>query len=1209
MINLKYKNNKWDFWIDRGGTFTDIVAIDPKGVFHIKKILSHNPSFYKDSIIEGIRQFLKTKKNKNICSNLINEVRIGTTVATNTLLTKTGDKTCLFITKGFKDSLKIGDQSRADIFARRIISNKMLYNTVYEISERLSNTGKVLVKIDIKKTKILMRKALNRGYKSAAIVLIHAWKYPKHEKILKKIAIELGFKNVCISYDTAPLIGLNARGDTTVVDAYLTPKLNRYTKDISINIRNTNILYMQSTGGLTSSSNFNGKDAVLSGPAGGVIAAVETNKLYKNYGGIIGLDMGGTSTDVFHYKDQYERSHENIIADNKIKVPMLNINTIAAGGGSIIKLEGSKIIVGPKSAGASPGPACYGIGGHATITDCNLLLGYIQPNNFPKIFGKQGNEPLSRKASTKALKKITNEIQKLSKDHISIYELAMGSISIANESMANAIRKISIEKGHDIEKHALVGYGAAAGQHICNIADSLNLKTIIMHPFSSVLSAYGMGFAELKVIKTVTIEKEIYSKYKELNKDYKKLEQKGKKELKVSNPLVKLKDITITKTISLKYNGTDSFIRLEHEDLDICIRKFKNLYKKQFGFLHLNRSIIIDNISSEVSIPNNTNHTSIKNLKINYNIKNEGKCLTYIKNKFQKIESYNRDNLKIGDYIKGPSIVYENNTALYISELWNGCISKDRQIIISKTKKKPSKIINNKKVDPIRLEIFNNMFMALAEEMGTVLKNTAYSINIKERLDFSCALFDKKGRLIANAPHIPIHLGSMGESIKYVIHKNKNNMNNGDSFIHNNPYTGGTHLPDITVITPIFISYKKDPDFFVASRAHHSDIGGSTPGSMPAMSKNINEEGAVFNGEKIVKKGRLNYKIILKIFNTSEYPARDTNSNFADLAAQLAASNSGKNSINRMVNKYSLNTINAYMKHVTNNAEDAIKIALSKLKNGKYETLMDNGSKIKINIIINKKYNNACFDFTGSSKQTTDNFNAPIAVTKSAILYILRTLIEKKIPLNDGCLKPIKIIIPNNSILRPKYPAAVVAGNVETSQTIVDTINNALKIQAACYGTMSNFTFGSSNYGYYETICGGEGASINHNGASAVQCHMTNTRMTDPEILELRYPVKINNFSIRKNSGGKGLFNGGDGVIREIEFYESMTAVILSNRRKIAPHGILNGEDALKGINLIKRRGKGIKKLNSSETINVKPGDTIIIKTPGGGGYGKKATL
>ncbi|MDB9971644.1 hydantoinase B/oxoprolinase family protein [Alphaproteobacteria bacterium] len=1208
MINLKYKNNKWDFWIDRGGTFTDIIAIDPNGIFHTKKILSHNPSFYKDSIIEGIRQFLKIKTNKNICSDLINEVRIGTTVATNTLLTNTGEKTCLFITKGLKDSLKIGDQSRPDIFARKIILNKTLYDAAYEISERLSDTGKVLVKIDIKKTTVLMKKALNRGYKSAAIVLIHAWKHPRHEKTLKKLAIELGFKNVYISYDTAPLIGLNGRGDTTVVNAYLTPKLNKYTKNISLNIKNTKILYMQSSGGLTSSNNFNGKDAVLSGPAGGVIAAVETNILYKKNKGIIGLDMGGTSTDVFHYNGQYERSHENIIAGNKIKVPMLKINTIAAGGGSIIKLEGSKIIVGPISAGASPGPACYGKGGPATITDCNLLLGYIQVNNFPKIFGELGNESLNRNASIKALKNIANKIQKLSKKNMSVYELALGSISIANESMANAIRNISIERGHDIEKHALVGYGAAAGQHICNIADLLNLKTIIIHPFSSVLSAYGMGFSELKVIKTVTIEKEIYSQYKELNKDYKKLEHKGIKELKISDPLIKLKNISIVKIISLKYEGTDSFIRLKHEDLDICIRNFKNLYKKQFGFLHTNRLIIIDNISIEVFIPNKTNYTKTKKFKINYNVKSKGSCLTYIKKKFLKIKSYNREDLKIGDYIKGPSIIYENNTSLYISELWNGCINKDSQIIISKTRTKLRKAINNKKVDPIRLEIFNNMFMAVAEEMGTVLKNTAYSINIKERLDFSCALFDRKGNLIANAPHIPIHLGSMGESIKYVIKKNKKNMNSGDSFIHNNPYTGGTHLPDITVITPIFILNRKHPDFFVASRAHHSDIGGSTPGSMPAMSKNINEEGAIFNGEKIVNKGKLNYKMILKVFNTSKYPARDTNSNFADLSAQLAASNSGKNSINRMVKKYSLNTINAYMKHISNNAEEAIKIALSKLKNGKYESLMDNGSKIKLNIIINKKSNTASFDFTGSSKQTTDNFNAPIAVTKSVILYVLRTLLEKKIPLNDGCLKPIKIVIPNNSILNPKYPAAVVAGNVETSQTIVDTINGALKVQASCYGTMSNFTFGNKNYGYYETICGGEGASKNHNGTSAVQCHMTNTRMTDPEILELRYPVKVNNFSIRKNSGGKGLFNGGNGVIREIEFYKNMTAVILSNRRKVAPYGIINGKNALKGINLIKRKGKSIKKLSSSETIDIKPGDIIIIKTPGGGGYGKKAT-
>jgi 5-oxoprolinase (ATP-hydrolysing) len=1209
LINLKYKNNKWDFWIDRGGTFTDIVAIDPNGIFHTKKILSHNPFFYKDSIIEGIRKFLRTKNNNKICSSLINEVRIGTTVATNTLLTKTGDKTCLFITKGFKDSLKIGDQSRPDIFARKIISQTTLYDTVYEISERISNKGKILVKLDINKAKILMKKAIKKGHKSAAIVLLHAWKYPRHEKILKKLAIELGFEHVYISYDTAPLIGLNGRGDTTVINAYLTPKLNRYTKEISANIKNTKIFYMQSSGGLTSGSNFNGKDAVLSGPAGGVIAAVETNKLHKNYEGLIGIDMGGTSTDVFHYESQYERSHENIIAGNKIKVPMLNINTIASGGGSIINFDGSKINVGPESAGAFPGPACYDLGGPVTITDCNLLLGYIQVSNFPKIFGKHGDQPLNKKASIKALKKITIKIQKFSKKRISIYELAIGCTNIANENMANAIRHISIEKGHDIENHALIGYGAAAGQHICNIAESLNLSTIIIHPFSSVLSAYGMGFAELKTIKTETIEKELFREFKHISNSLKHLKLHAIKNLKINDPLIKLKDIKIIKKISLKYDGTDSFISIDYANLNLCLKTFKKLYKKRFGFLHINRNIIIDNISIEASVINKNKQGKIKKYKINYNVKNEGYCSTFIKNKFQNIKFYKRKNLKIGDYIKGPSIIYENNTSLYISDLWNGCINQDNQIIISKSKIKSNKIQNDQTADPIRLEIFNNMFMSIAEEMGTVLKNTAYSINIKERLDFSCALFDKKGGLIANAPHIPIHLGAMGESIKFVIKKNKNKMNNGDSFIHNNPYTGGTHLPDITVITPIFISNKQKPDFFVASRAHHSDIGGSTPGSMPAMSKHINQEGAVFNGEKIVSKGRLNNKTILKIFNLSKYPARDTNSNFADLAAQLAASNSGKNSINRMVKKYSLQTINAYMNYVKNNAEEAIKNALSKLKNGKYETLMDNGSKIKLKILINNKSKNAIFDFTGSSEQTNDNFNTPKAVTKSAILYVLRTLVEKKIPLNDGCMKPIKIIIPNNCILNPKFPAAVVAGNVETSQTIVDTINGALKVQAACYGTMSNFTFGNNYYGYYETICGGEGASKNHNGTSAVQCHMTNTRMTDPEILELRYPVKINNFSIRKNSGGKGLFNGGNGVIREIEFYEDMTAVILSNRRTVAPFGILNGKNGSKGLNLLRKKNKSIKKLASSESVNIKAGDTIIIKTPGGGGYGKKATL
>ncbi len=1202
-------NNKWDFWIDRGGTFTDIVAKDPLGKFHKKKILSHNPSHYKDSIIEGINYFLKTKSKNTLNSKLINEVRIGTTIATNSLLTRTGDKTCLFITKGFRDSLQIGDQTRPNIFARKILTNKNLYSNVYEIHERLSSKGKVLLKLDTDKAKKSMKKAFDNGYKSIAIVLMHSWKYPKHERILKIIAEKIGFKNIYLSHNSAALIGLNSRGDTTVVNAYLTPKLNRYTSKINNKIKNTRILYMQSSGGLTSSTNFEGKDAVLSGPAGGVIAAVETNKNIKKYSGLIGLDMGGTSTDVFHYENSYERSLENTIAGNKIKVPMLNINTIAAGGGSLVSFDGLKINVGPDSAGAIPGPACYGLGGPATITDCNLVLGYIQTSNFPKIFGREGKSSLNINASIKALENILKKIQIKFIKTMTIYELALGSVNIANENMANAIRHISIEKGHDISKHALISYGAAAGQHICNIANLLNLKTIIVHPFASVLSAFGMGYAEIKCIKTKTIEKNIDSYFNNIYKDFNKIEDLALKVLKKNDSSVNIEKIKITKIISLKYEKTDSSIGVSFNNISLCVKNFKKLYKKRYGFLHSNKNIIIDNISIEASINNNIykikSKKFIKKLKVN----NDGYCDTFINNNFKRIKTYKRKSLKIGDYIIGPAIIFEEDSSIFITENWNCHVDQNKKIIISKIHNNFNKIKNNKKIDPVRLEIFNNMFMSIAEEMGTILKNTSYSINIKERLDFSCALFDNKGGLIANAPHIPIHLGAMSESIKYVIKKNINNVFDGDSFIHNNPYKGGTHLPDITVITPIFISKQKKPHFYVASRAHHSDIGGITPGSMPSMSVHINEEGAVFNGEKIVSNGKLNEDIILKIFNSNNFPARDTKSNLSDLEAQLAASNSGKNSLIRIVKKYGLPTINFYMKQVKINAERSIKTVLSKLNNGKCEMLMDNGSKINLEITINKKLQNAIFDFTGSSNQASNNFNTPKAVTRSAILYVLRTLVSNKIPLNDGCLKPIKIIIPKNSILSPKFPAAVVAGNVETSQTIVDVINSALKVQAACYGTMSNFTFGNKDFGYYETICGGEGASKEHNGSDAVQCHMTNTRLTDPEILELRYPIKINNFSIRKNSGGKGKFKGGNGVIREIEFEKSLTAVILSNRRKVSPPGILYGENAQKGINLFKTKNKKIKKLNSSESINVKKGDIIIIKTPGGGGYGKKATV
>ena len=1202
-------NNKWNFWIDRGGTFTDIVAKDPKGNIHTKKILSNKLSSSQDAVLEGIQYFTKNSKTA-ISSKNINEVVMGTTVATNSLLTQKGEKTALFITKGFKDALKIGDQTRPDIFARAIKPRTPLYTNVYEINERISSNGRDIIIPDHKEIEKQMKNALKKGCKSAAIVLMHSWYHPKNEKLIEKIAKYIGFKYVVSSHKIGPLIGIIGRGDTTVVDAYLTPGLKKYTSYIHKSLNKINLFFMKSSGGLSSYQNFTGKDAVLSGPAGGVIAAVEINKNNKDFSGIIGIDMGGTSTDVFHYKGEYERSNDNIVKNNKIKVPMLKINTIAAGGGSIVAFDGQKITVGPKSAGAIPGPACYGLGGPATITDCNLILGRIQPSNFPNIFGKSGKDGIDIIASERALKKITQKIYETTKSKISIYKLAEGSLNIAIENMANAIKHISVERGHDIKNHALVGYGAAAGQHVCHIADVLSMKNILLHPLSGVLSAYGMGLAKLKTIKNQTVELDFEKKFNKLSFIYKNIEKQAIDELKLSNPNINKKNIKIIKRINIKYEGTDSKILLAYKNKNLCEKNFKTKYKNRFGFLHLTRKLIIDSIEIEANynkkhkveqrlIFNETQNTIIKKY-----------CTIHIKSKKIKIPYYNRDELYANKTIYGPAIIFEKTSTIYIKENWKAKILANEQIHLLKIKNTKNKFYNDKKADPIRLEIFNNMFMSIAEEMGVVLKNTAYSINIKERLDFSCALFDNKGGLIANAPHIPIHLGAMSESIKYVIKKNKNNMNDGDSFIHNNPYYGGTHLPDITVITPIFIKKTKKPNFYVASRAHHSDIGGSTPGSMPSMSKHIDEEGAVFNGEKIVNKDKLNEEKIINIFNSGSFPARDTNTNMADLSAQLAAANIGKKNIIKMTKKYGINTVNSYMKHVKNNANHAIKKILTKMKNGSFECQMDNGSIIKLKIIVNKKNKTAVFDFKGSSKQTCDNFNTPKAVTRSAILYVLRTLIKDKIPLNDGCLEPIKIVIPKKSILDPIYPAAVVAGNVETSQTIVDVINGALNIQAACYGTMSNFTFGNKIFGYYETICGGEGASNNHHGTDAVQCHMTNTRLTDPEILELRYPVKLNNFSIRKNSGGIGNFKGGNGTIREIEFLKKMTAVILSNRRVVKPFGIKGGKQGAKGSNILYKKNN-IKpiKLHSSNKIIVKKGDKIVIKTPGGGGYGKKATL
>ncbi|PPR26844.1 MAG: Acetophenone carboxylase gamma subunit [Alphaproteobacteria bacterium MarineAlpha9_Bin1] len=1203
---MNKKSAKWKFWIDRGGTFTDVLAMDPYGTIHAKKVLSDNPHIYKDPIIEGIKQILKLKNKDNIPSHLIEELRIGTTVATNALLTRTGSKTALFITKGFKDALKIGNQSRPDIFARNIKLPKPINEKTFEIFERLSKDGKVIDKLDVKRAKNSMKKAINEGYNSAAIVLLHGWKHKKHEKILEKLAMSLNFENISISYKVAPLIGLIGRGDTTVADAYLTPVLKKYARDISKKLKDTKIFFMQSSGGLSPANNFKGKDAVLSGPAGGVIAAVEMNKKFNQFTGLIGLDMGGTSTDVFHYEKEYERSTENIVAGTRIRSPMLTVNTIASGGGSIIKFDGQKISVGPNSAGANPGPACYGLNGPLTITDCNFILGKLNSSYFPKIFGPNADKELNLLASKTAAKNLCNSIKSETGKSINSTLLAKGALDIAIENMANAIRHISIQKGHDISNHALVAYGAAAGQVACDIADALDIKSIIFNSQSGLLSAYGLGHAKLKSIKNETIDVEITKGFKILIKKYGLLKKIATSEFK--SRLDNEKKISITKKILLKYEDTDVTIPIKYMSIEKCINKFEVLHKKRFGFIHKNKKIIIDQIEIEIETEDKikANNGACNFNKKNIKAKSLGLEKIYFHRKYNISKSFNMKNLNDGEYIIGPAIIYDSNSTIIIPPLWKATVVDDKKLLLNKTRENKNKIKVGTKVDPLRLEIFNNMFMSVAEEMGVVLQKTSHSVNIKERLDFSCALFDKSGSLIANAPHIPIHLGAMSETIKAVIKKNKDNMNTGDSFIHNSPYDGGTHLPDITIISPVFIKDQKFPKFYVASRAHHSDIGGSSPGSMPADSKHIDQEGTVFYGEKIVSKGIFMEKKIKNIFLKGNYPARNVESNIADLKAQLAASSSGKNSLSRIINKYGIKTVESYMQHVQDNAEESIRKVINKLNSGSFKSKMDNGALINIKISVDKNTRNAIFNFSGTSPQRLDNFNAPKAVTRSAVLYVLRTLVKDKIPLNDGCLIPVKILIPEGSMLNPSYPAPVVAGNVETSQSIVDTINGALEVQAACYGTMSNFTFGNKNFGYYETICGGEGASDYHHGSDAVQCHMTNTRLTDPEVFESRYPVRLVAFFIRKNSGGDGKFHGGNGTVREIKFLNNMTAVILSNRRKTTPFGICGGKAGLVGKNILKQRGKKYKILNSCDSIKVGKGDIIIIKTPGGGGYGKK---
>ena len=1196
----------WQFWIDRGGTFTDIVARKPDGTILIDKLLSENVSMYKDAAIAGIKRILNLKNEDKIPTDKIASVKMGTTVATNALLERKGDRTLLLITKGFGDLLRIGYQNRPLLFDLNIQLPELLYDRVVEVSERLDAQGKIVKKLDENQVKIALKKAKNDGINSVAIAFMHSYINPDHENVIAKIAENENFDQISVSHKVSPLIKLVGRGDTTVVDAYLSPILRRYVNQVSEELeedKSTKLMFMQSNGGLTDANLFQGKDALLSGPAGGVVSMVQTGK-QAGYEKLIGFDMGGTSTDVCHFAGEYERSFETELAGVRIRAPMMQINTVAAGGGSILSFKDGRFQVGPESAGAIPGPASYGKDGPLTVTDCNVLLGKLHPEHFPNVFGKTGDKPLNVEIVRTKFIALAKEISaQTKKPEMDIIFMAEGFLKIAVENMANAIKKISIQKGYDVTNYTMNCFGGAGGQHACHVADSLGISKVLIHPYAGVLSAYGMGLAEIRSIREGHLEQNI-EEIENAKTLINKLSLKAKEDLTKQG--IENSSIKLVKLAFLHYQGSHQNLEINFDTVEKMREAFEQEHKKRFGFFVDGRTIFIEMLTVE-AIGKTTDNIKFLNVSSQSKVAAPIAHKTmYVDNNKNSVPIYKRSDLKIEQKVIGPAIISEATGTNVIERGWLGSLDKYYNLILSRAEEKKSEKGLGTSVDVVMLEVFNNLFMNIAEQMGATLANTAYSVNIKERLDFSCALFDNSGALVANAPHVPVHLGSMSEAIRTVIKLNKNDIFPGDVFVLNAPFNGGTHLPDVTVITPVFDSDGKQITFFVASRGHHADIGGKTPGSGPPDSKHIDEEGVLIDNFKMFDKGVFRESEIRKILSSGRYPCRNIEHNMADLAAQVAANNTGIVEINSMIEQFGIETVHSYMNHVQDNAEECIRNAIVNLREGKYEYELDNGEFIRVKITIDKIKREATIDFTGTAPKNPFNYNAPMAVCHAVILYVFRTLVGSNIPLNEGCFKPLNIVIPNNSMINAKYPSAVIAGNTEVSQLTCNALFGALGIIAGSQATMNNFIWGNDKIQNYETICGGTGAGPNFHGTSAVQTHMTNTRSTDPEILEARFPVRLEEYSIRKNSGGKGMFNGGDGVTRKLRFLEPMTVTTLCSHRRVKPFGVDGGEPGQCGKEWLEKEDGGFIKLEGNDSCEVKVNDLFVMETPGGGGFGSK---
>ncbi|MFN4155618.1 MAG: hydantoinase B/oxoprolinase family protein [Paracoccaceae bacterium] len=1189
---------RWEFWIDRGGTFTDVVARRPDGGLETRKLLSENPERYPDAAVQGIRDCLGLNPAEPIPDGLIGAVKMGTTVATNALLERKGERVLLLITQGFADLLRIGTQARPDLFALHIQRPDLLHEAVAEVPGRLDADGAEIAPLDEAATRAALQAAHRQGLRAVAVALMHGYLNPAHEVRVGQIAAEEGFTQISLSHQVSRLAKLVARGDTTVVDAYLSPILRGYVAQVEgaldMGRATGRLLFMQSSGGLTEAHRFMGKDAILSGPAGGIVGMVQTAAA-AGYERLIGFDMGGTSTDVSHYAGIYERSFETEVAGVRMRAPMMDIHTVAAGGGSVCTFRDGRLQVGPESAGANPGPAAYGRGGPLTITDCNVVLGRLSPAHFPAVFGPEGNAPLDDAAALSRCVAICGQIAEATgQPPMTVEALATGFLRIAIDNMANAIKKISVQRGHDVTEYTLQCFGGAGGQHACGVADALGMTRIFIHPFAGVLSAFGMGLAEIRALQEVQFDAPLTA-MTEARAKLDEITAQVRTEVAAQGAVAP----RVLARAHLRYDGSHQPLEVAFDDAAAMQVAFEAAHLARFGFASPERAVLFEMLAVEAigdgaRLPDTTAPQGQASPLALQRV--------WVEN-WAEVPLFDRAHLPEGMKIAGPAIIREATGTVVVEPGWQARVDARANLILERVVPVARAHAVGTHADPVLLEVFNNLFMSVADQMGATLANTAWSVNIKERLDFSCAIFDRQGDLVANAPHVPVHLGSMSHAVKVVIAATHGRASEGDAWMLNSPYNGGTHLPDVTVITPVFV--EGAPAFWLGSRGHHADIGGRTPGSSPPDSRHIDEEGVLIDLFALVELGRLREDATRALLASARYPARSVDQNMADLKAQIAANETGRRELLRVVAAYGADVLAAYMGHVQDNAEECVRAVIDRLEDGEFACPMDIGTTIKVAVRVDRAARRAVVDFTGTSPQNSGNYNAPAAVARAVVLYVFRTLVGKAIPLNEGCLRPLEIILPEGSMLNPAPPAAVIAGNTEVSQAACNALYGALGVMAGSQGTMNNFVWGNARFQNYETIAGGTGAGPGFAGCDAVQSNMTNTRMTDPEILEKRFPVRLEAFGIRHGSGGAGEWNGGNGALRRMRFLDAVTVTTLCGSREVAPFGMAGGDAGAVGENRVIWPDGRVERLHGNDERDLPEGAVFEMLTPGGGGWGQ----